>query len=123
MARVVIAVIAGFVLWSVLWVVAGQVVLAINPAAYGEDGRTAESGAILLLFIMVALVISVVSGWLTALVGRDGGRRAAMILAVILLAVGLTVEILGWQYAPVWYHLIFLGLLIPATVSGAMLKK
>jgi hypothetical protein len=123
MGRIVLAVIAGFLLWSILWFVAGQVVLAIEPDAYGPDGRTVTNSALLLLFVIVALVVSVVSGWLAALLGRDGGRRAAMILAGLLLAVGLVVEIASWAYAPVWYHLVFLGLLVPATMVGAALKR
>ena len=100
-----------------------MVIGSIAPNVTGEDGLTITNNAILLLFIMVALVISVVSGWLTALVGRDSGRRAAMILAVLLLAVGLMVEITGWAFTPVWYHLVFLGLLVPATMAGAALKR
>ena len=123
MGRTILAVVISFVLWGILWIAAGVVVTAIAPNAFGEDGRTVTNSATLLLFIMVALVISVVAVWLTALVGRDSGRRAAMILAVLLLAVGLVVEITGWSYVPVWYHLVFLGLLVPATMAGAALKR
>lgn len=123
MARTILAVIASFILWSLLWLAAGMVVTAVAPEAYGDDGRTITNNATLLLFIIVALVISVVSGWLATLMGRDSGRRAAMFLAVLLLAVGLVVEIAGWTYTPVWYHLVFLGLLVPATMAGAALKR
>ena len=123
MGRIILATVAGFVLWSALWLVAGLVVLSVVPDAYGEDGRTVTSAGILLVFILAAVVISLVAGWLAMLVGRDGGRRAAMILAVLLLVVGLAVEISTWAYAPVWYHLVFLGLLVPATMAGAALKR
>ena len=123
MGRIILAAVAGFVLWSALWLVAGLVVLAVVPDAYGEDGRTVTSAGILLVFILAAVVISLVAGWLATLVGRDGGRRAAMILAVLLLLVGLGTEISTWAYAPVWYHLVFLGLLVPATRAGAALKR
>ena len=123
MGRIILAAVAGFVLWSALWLVAGLVVLAVVPDAYGEDGRTVTSAGILLVFILAAVVISLVAGWLATLVGRDGGRRAAMILAVLLLLVGLGTEISTWSYAPVWYHLVFLGLLVPATMAGAALKR
>ena len=123
MGRIILAVVAGFVLWSALWLIAGLVVLAVVPDGYAEDGRTVISAGILLVFALVALVVSLVAGWLAMLVGREGGRRAAMILAGLLLLVGLTVEISGWAYSPVWYHLVFLGLLVPATMAGAALKR
>ena len=121
--RLVLAVVAGFALWSALWLIAGVVVLAVAPDAYGEDGRTVTSSATLILFILVAAVVSLVAGWVTALIGREAGRTAAMILAVVLLLVGLGVEIGSWQYAPIWYHLVFLGLLVPATMAGAAIRR
>lgn len=123
MGRIILAAVAGFLLWTALWLITGLVVLAVVPEAYGEDGRTVTSAGVLLVFIVAALVISLVAGWLAMLVGREGGRRAAMILAVILLLTGLGVEIAGWAYSPVWYHLVFLGLLVPATMAGAALKR
>lgn len=123
MGRQILAVVAGFIAWSVIWLVAGQIVLAVNPDAYGEDGVTVVSSGILVLFIMVAAVACVVSGWLAVLIGRDRGHRAAMLLSLLLLVVGLVVELSTWGMAPAWYHLVFLGLLVPLTMAGANLKR
>ena len=46
-----------------------------------------------------------------------------IVLAAILLAVGLYAEISYWTMLPVWYHLIFLVLLPPATIAGGRLAK
>jgi hypothetical protein len=46
-----------------------------------------------------------------------------MILGVLLLAFGLMVEVMAWNYLPIWYHLIFLVLLIPFTVLGGKVKQ
>jgi hypothetical protein len=39
-------------------------------------------------------------------------------LAAVLLLVGIFVEIQYWNVMPVWYHLIFLAVLVPATLWG-----
>jgi hypothetical protein len=119
----ILAVVAGFVLWSILWIAAGQIVQAVNPEAFGPDGASVDSDGILVLFLVVAAVISVLAGWVAALLGKERGRRAVMILAVLLLATGLAFEIGGWGLAPAWYHLIFLGLLVPLTVAGGNLRR
>jgi hypothetical protein len=43
-------------------------------------------------------------------------------LAVIQLVTGIGFEVAYWQMAPIWYHLVFLALIVPATVWGGMLK-
>jgi len=123
MGRIILAVVAGFVFWSALWLVAGVVVYAVVPDAYDEDGGATFTAGVLLVYIVVALMISLIAGWLAALIGRDAGHKSAMVLALVLLAVGLAVEISTWADAPVWYHLVFLGLLVPATMGGAALKR
>ncbi|MCP4570921.1 MAG: hypothetical protein GY838_01090 [bacterium] len=123
MGRQILAVVAGFFAWTVIWLVAGQVVAAVAPDAFAEDGLTVVSSGILVLFLLVAAVACVVAGWLAALVGRERARRAVMILALVLLVVGLGVELSTWGAAPAWYHLIFLGLLVPLTVAGGNLKR
>jgi hypothetical protein len=123
MGRQILAVVAGFVAWTIIWLAAGQIVAAVVPDAFAEDGLTVVSSGVLVLFLVVAAVACVVSGWLTALVGRDRSRRAVMILALLLLVVGLGVELSTWGTAPAWYHLVFLGLLVPLTVGGGNLKR
>lgn len=122
MARRILAVVAGFAAWSVIWLLAGRVIAVVDPSAFQEDGSAGSSG-VLVLLILAAAVASVVSGWLAAVIGGEDGRRAVVILAVLLLAVGLAVEIGTWGLAPAWYHLIFLGLLVPLTVLGGNLKR
>ncbi|MBE0567622.1 MAG: hypothetical protein IH621_16825 [Krumholzibacteria bacterium] len=121
MARLVAAVIAGFVLWSAVWIAAQRVVVSVVPEAFGEDAAVASTG-VLLLFLAVSVVGSLVSGWVAALVARESAGRAVPILAAILLGTGLVFEIGGWSLAPAWYHVLFLLLLVPATLAGARLR-
>jgi hypothetical protein len=47
--------------------------------------------------------------------------RHAAILAVIQLALGILFETSAWDLTPIWYHLVFLALIVPATVYGGRL--
>ena len=122
MGRMILAVIAGFVAWTMIWLAANQIIRTVNPEAIAEDGRTVTSSGILVLLILVAAMACIVAGWLVAIVARDRGRRGAMILAGVLLVVGIAVQITFWDTSPLWYHLVFLGLLVPLTVAGGNLK-
>jgi hypothetical protein len=43
-------------------------------------------------------------------------------LAALQLALGLVFEILFWDMTPVWYHVVFLALIVPATLYGGTLR-
>lgn len=122
MGRLVLAVVVGFVIWSAVWFAAGQVIMSTMPDYFHPETQATSSSGILLLFLLVSVVTSLVAGWATALLARSAANRAASILAGILLAVGLTVEITGWSLAPAWYHIVFLVLLVPVTLAGARLR-
>jgi hypothetical protein len=68
-------------------------------------------------------VCSLASGWTTAIVVGRSAMTPVLILGVILLAVGVLVQGLNWDKLPLWYHLPFLALLVPATVLGGMLCR
>ena len=122
MARVILAVFVGFVVWSVIWIVAGQVMMTVSPESFDPESRTAGTSGILMLFIAVSVLASLVAGWLAAVLAREAAPRAAVMLAGLLVVVGLVVEVASWDVAPAWYHLVFLALLAPATLVGARLR-
>ena len=121
MIRIALAVIAGFALWSVLWIASNAGLEAAFPAAYAEE-RTAENVPVLVAILVLSVVFSIAAGYLTAAVGRGSGFLAAWILAVIQLGVGLFVQIQGWHLLPVWFHLPFLIMLAPGILFGARLR-
>jgi len=77
---------------------------------------------ILMMHIVRSIIISIMAGFLAAFIAGEN-RRAPLILGVLLLLFGLMVEVMVWSYLPVWYHLIFLALLVPMTVLGGKFKK
>lgn len=114
----ILAVIAGFALWSILWLGGNPLVARLFPGALKEDGSLRHPGALVALLVFAALV-SVAAGYVVPLV--SAGANLPLILGAILLLVGILVQRQYWALMPVWYHLIFLALLVPATLYGASL--
>ncbi len=132
MARIVLGVVVGFIAWSILWVGSEKALSAIWPEWYGvhqlafetavSDGGTFTADTtILLMNIVRGSIVSLISGFLAALVAAEN-KRSPLILGFLLVAFGLLVVVISWSYVPVWYHVIFTILLIPMTILGGKLK-
>lgn len=132
MLRVVLGVIAGFIAWSILWVGSDQVMMgaigwygehqrAFEKAMTNGDAFTADT-TILAMNVIRSVVISIMSGFLAAIIANEN-RRSTLILGIILFLFGAGVEAVAWKYLPIWYHLVFLVLLIPMTILGGKLRK
>lgn len=133
MLKVVLGVVAGFVAWSILWVGSDQVLMVSAPTWYGVHRMGLELAklnqepfnadtSILLLNLFRSVIVTIMSGFLAAFIAGEN-RRTPLILGIVLLLVGIGFEAAYWSYIPIWYHLVFLGLLIPMTLLGGKLKK
>jgi len=109
----ILGVIGGFVAWTMIWLGANA---ALRTAGLLPPADAAPPTGGLVLLIIVSVVASGVAG---AISSRLSGRRATAVLAGVLLVVGVAVEFSLGRLLPLWYHLVFLALLIPATLAGA----
>ncbi len=121
MGRIIIAVVVGFVLWTALWLVTGMIITKVAPEAAPVEGQRVDSTGILLIYVVLSVIISIVSGFVAVKVAPSAASKTGWILAVVLFAVGLAVEIGGWDTTAAWYHLVFLILLIPSVIVGVRL--
>ena len=121
MGRAIAAVVAGYALWSVLWIGFGATLQSLFPEVV-DPTRPLTNTGVLLAYIGFSVVISIASGWLCAAIRKENAMKAVWILAVLLLATGIGFEASYWSLMPVWYHLVFLALLVPATVWGGSLR-
>lgn len=119
--RVVVAVLAGAGVWAVLWIGGNQAALAALPGILVPEQPITHIGALLLL-IGYSVVLSLLAGWVTAAVAGAEPMRAVWVLAALQLALGIIAEVSYWPLMPVWYHLVFLALIIPATVYGGKVR-
>lgn len=115
----VLAVVAGVVLWGVLWVGGTQGLMAARPEL--QPGEPITGAAVLAGLIGYSVVLSIMAGWVAARLAPKAPVGHATTLAVIQLAIGVAVQASAWTLFPVWYHVIFLGLVVPATVYGGKL--
>ena len=132
MVRIVLGVIAGFFTWAIVWVGSEKILSAIWPEWYGAQqlafeaavengGQFTADTTFLLMHIVISSIVSVMSGFLAALIAGEN-KRAPLVLGFLLVAFGLLKVVLSWPYVPIWYHVIFTALLIPMTMMGGKLK-
>lgn len=115
--KLVLGVLAGAVLWAVLWV-GGTTGLAALVPEHMAPGQPLMHPGLLALLIAWSVVLSLLAGYTAA---RIGSLRAAWWLAGLQLVLGIAIEAASWSMTPVWYHVVFLALLVPATVQGGRL--
>jgi hypothetical protein len=135
MVRIVLGVIAGFFAWAIAWVAGEQLLSAIWPEGLGAHQRAFQAAIengpdtsgftadtrLLLVHIVLGCIVSVMSGFLAALIAGEN-KRTPLILGFLLLAFGLLKVVLSWPYVPIWYHVIFTALLVPMTTLGSQLR-
>ena len=132
MVRIILAVIAGFIAWSILWVGSDEIFSAISPewgkssaefqAAVENKTPYALSSAVLITLLIKSFIVSIISGYITAWIAREN-FKSTIGLGVLLLAFGIFIQSGAWSYMPLWYHIPFLLMLIPMTILGGKLKR
>lgn len=133
MVRTVLGVIAGFVAWAIAWFGGERLLSAIWPESFGahqlafeaaieNGGQFTADTTLLLMHIVLASIVSLLSGFLAALIAGEN-KRAPLVLGFLLVAFGLLKMVLSWPYVPIWYHAVFTTLLAPMTIIGGRLKS
>ena len=130
MLRIVFGVIGGFFAWMIVWVGTEKILSALWPAfgvhqrAFEEviknGGEFAANTTMLLTHIVLASIVSLMSGSLAALIAGESAR-ATLFVGILLLAVGLLKAVMSWPYVPIWYHIIFTAILLPMAIVGGKL--
>jgi hypothetical protein len=131
MVRIVLGVIAGFFSWAIVWFGSEKILSAIWPAfgahqaafqaAIENGGQFTANTTFLLIHIVLGSIVSVMSGFLAALIAGEN-KRAPLVLGFLLVALGLLKVVMSWPYVPIWYHIIFTAILLPMTIMGGKLK-
>jgi hypothetical protein len=119
-ARIVGAVVAGAAAWAVLWILGNKVGQSSFPHLLAANQPVTATRA-LLGMMAYSVILSVLAGFITVRLAGRHGNTALWTLAVLQLAFGIFAEVSYWQLAPVWYHLVFLALIVPTTVWGGRL--
>ncbi len=122
MGRRIVAVVAVALVWGVLWVVGNQILLSRLPDVAQDLAAISDHTGVLLGLIVWSVVLSLLAGYVTAAVASVDRMKAVWALAIVQLAIGVFAQASSWELMPIWYHLIFLGLIVPATLYGGRLR-
>jgi MFS family permease len=113
-------IVLGSMLWGLGWNLAGAVARMLWPE-HLDPGTRIEHTGILVGLLAVSILLSLAVGALAARLGGVDARRTLVALALVQLAIGSGVQASVWQLLPLWYHLIFLVAIVPATLAGGAL--
>ena len=122
MLRSVLSVAAGTIIWTVLWLSTNAALAAALPEGIFREDGTTDSAGVLLVILAASVLFSVVAGYATATLARSAEIKHALALGVLQLAIGVFVQLQYWDVMPLWYHVSFLGLLLPGNVFGGRLR-
>jgi hypothetical protein len=117
----VFAVATGFILWSVLWLGLNQLLLVLGVMSATTNQPLTDPKPLVILLVG-SVLISLLAGYVTSRISGLQWTLPAGALGVLLLATGVFVQLKLWYLIPLWYHLIFLLLLMPMTILGARLR-
>jgi hypothetical protein len=118
MGRAILGVIAGYVVWTVLWLAGNNLIFAGAAETVAGGQKLAKVGTLLGILVL-SVVCSLAAGAVTAAVARPRVRVSVLVMALLLLVTGVGVQASIWNLMPVWYHLVFLALIVPVCLVGA----
>ena len=122
MIRAVLGVIVGYLVWTALWL-GGNSIFFGGAAAVVAAGQPFSATAPLVGLLVLSIVCSLAAGLAAAAIAKGRARGALLALAGLLLLTGVAVQSGVWALMPLWYHLTFLVLIVPATVLGGRLLR
>ncbi len=125
MNRILIGFVVGFIIWSILWLGSDELlkfVPMIYPTTDIDGSLNVVPANFLLLKLALSIIFSLLAGLIAASISRET-LKAPLILGFMLLVVGVFFQFGTWNLLPLWYHLLFLILLLPMTLLGGKLRK
>jgi hypothetical protein len=120
MLRAVVGIIVGYALWTVIWLGGNAIIFMDIAESIGRDEAYLKPGPYLGV-LALSIACSLAGGASVAAIAPRRARSATIILAALLLLTGIGVQIGVWDMMPLWYHLSFLGLLVPTVLAGGRL--
>lgn len=119
MMRTVLAVVAGFVVWTAVWFAANAALGAAGVLP--PQGEAVRELSALLPLLAASVVASLSAAFVASSLAREASLAPALWLGGVLLAVGVFVQAQYWELMPTWYHVTFLLLLLPMSLAGGRL--
>lgn len=120
MMRSILGVVAGYAVWTAVFLGSSFGIRSVMSSVHDEAGFTSDVAA-LGLYIVMSVVASLLAGFTVARIADAPKMRWVWITAIALLATGIPVQVSAWNALPIWYNVLFLVLLVPVTLKGGRL--
>jgi hypothetical protein len=120
MLRAVIGIIVGYALWTIIWL-GGNAIIFMDIAELIGRGQAYLKPGPYLGVLALSIFCSLAGGASAAAIAPKRAWSSTIILAALLLLTGIGVQMGVWDMMPLWYHLSFLGLLVPTVLAGGRL--
>ena len=122
MIRAIFAFIIGLAVWVLIASLLNRGLrLGLEGYAAAEPQMTFTYG-MMLARLVIGVIASLAAGAVTSAVAPLS-TRVSWVLGAFLLAAFIPEHIQIWAKFPVWYHLVFLGTLVPLVVLGATFTR
>ncbi len=118
--RAVLAIAAGFIAWFAAATVGNLLIRSLVPGYAEVEKAMNFSLAMLLARLVLGAGASIVAGVACAAV-TPKTRWPPYVFALLLLALFVPVHVSLSDKFPLWYHIVFLGSLVPLVMLGAKL--
>jgi hypothetical protein len=122
MLRSIGAIVLGFLLIGTLAMGTERAIIQTLPEYFDTNGRT-DDVALLLATLAYVFLFATLGCWVTARLAPARPMRHALILGALGLAFNVAGSIAMWHTAPVWYHVVGLGLTLPAAWLGGWIRE
>ena len=122
MKRAALAFAAGLVVWLLLISLLDRA-LRLALAGYADAELTMSfTLGMLVSRLIIAALTSLIAGAIAAWIAPASGP-VPLLLGLTLLVAVLPVHLRLWSLFPFWYHVVFLGTLVPLIVLGSRLLR
>jgi hypothetical protein len=122
MAKRILGVVAGLVVFVAVATVAGLIMRLTWPAYASVAAAMLFTLPMLIARLSIGAVATLAAGLVTAMIARRS-VGAAVATGVLLLLVFIPEHIVLWPKFPLWYHLTFLVSLVPLTYLGGAASR
>jgi hypothetical protein len=117
MAKRILAVVAGLVVWAAVATVAGLIMRNAWPEYAAVADAMTFTLPMMFARLSVGAVATIAAGWITAVIWKQSAL-AASVTGLVVLLLFIPQHVMLWAKFPVWYHLTFLLSLVPLAYAG-----
>ena len=122
MKRPILAFAVGLVVWVVVILLLNRALRVFVPGYVAAEPTTSFTFGMLVARLVIAALASLIAGAVAAWIAPASPRLPVLLGTALLLAF-IPIHVQVWWLFPFWYHLVFLGTLIPLVMLGAWLAQ